>query len=829
MMASKRSVASNAFPSEPKRRRKTLTINEKVELLDMLKLGKSYTSVGRHYGINESTVRCIKKEETNIRATAAITLYRNAKRVMTPRNKTIVKMESVLAVWISECKNNNILLDANIIRAKAKNIYEDFVKNDDGDKADDADEGTSTSFIASKGWFDKFQRRFKGVSLHREDASVDYAAIDEFVHYTFKTLIREQSYQPEQVFNMAETGLFWKRMPSRTFIMKEEANAPGFKAKKDRLTLVMCGNAAGFMIKPGIIYKSENPKALKNKNKNVLPVYWMHNPKARMTNSLISNWFHQCFIPEVRLYLAEKGLEFKVLLLLDNAEGYTVDLSFDGVHIEFLPPNTTLQIQPMDQGVIRAFKALYTQSILQNLVDAKDSDKNFTLKAYWRDYTIASCLLNIQRAVSEIKSETLNVCWKKMWPEVAHDKGLSPDEVHRYAVDKVVKLAKMLRGEGFNDMTSVDVNELIDTHSQPLSDEDLKELMTSAREEEEQEQLGVEEDAEMKKKQQQLPVTTLIARQKRSFTGVPLRYPPLHGAPHPGLEASHALHGQAQADLLPLPEAIPDDVNVVKKRHISILLDGDTPNINNIPNSELLHCPYCKYVGEKYKVDNHVKGHSSVKHKEFTIIKCGLSCRTATHFHCCYCAATLRNRLQLVRHLQIHQEEMQAAAPAQLPVAPAQLPVAPTQLPVAPAQLPVAPTRHPLAPAECSTATKASNVIEEHLSHQPQEWSPRQKQEEPQPPHIKKEEEEHFIVPKGERFEVFEVFPVIDAFVKSEDDQEESGGSHLDNLLAPISDDDTMSHFPDTDDEDSKADMSCETNNTQYTLERNLFPVQCVI
>ena len=33
---------------------------------------------------------------------------------------------------------------------------------------------------------------------------------------------------------------------------------------------------------------------------------------------------------------------------------------------------------------------------------------------------------------------------------------------------------------------------------------------------------------------------------------------------------------------------------------------------------------------------------------EFTIIKCGLSCRTATHFHCCYCAATLLNRMQLV-------------------------------------------------------------------------------------------------------------------------------------------------------------------------------------
>ena len=58
-------------------------------------------------------------------------------------------------------------------------------------------------------------------------------------------------------------------------------------------------------------------------------------------------------------------------------------------------------------------------------------------------------------------------------------------------------------------------------------------------------------------------------------TGVPLRYPPLHGAPHPGLEASHALHGQAQADLLPLPEGIPDDVNVVKKIKMSVSIsDG---------------------------------------------------------------------------------------------------------------------------------------------------------------------------------------------------------------------------------------------------------------
>lgn len=32
---------------------------------------------------------------------------------------------------------------------------------------------------------------------------------------------------------MDETGLFWKRMPLQTFILKEEVRAPGFEEHKD--------------------------------------------------------------------------------------------------------------------------------------------------------------------------------------------------------------------------------------------------------------------------------------------------------------------------------------------------------------------------------------------------------------------------------------------------------------------------------------------------------------------------------------------------------------------------------------------------------------------
>jgi len=514
-MPPKRPASSKSSEPESKRSRKTLTIVEKVKLLDMLKEGRTYAAVGRHFGLNESTVRYIKKDEKNIRSTAAVSFNKTAKRVVTSRNKVMVRMESALSLWISDCRKNNIALDSNTIRTKAKSLYdtytqlaqdrgadehvEDEMDIDDDDEAGPSSPKKATPFTASKGWFDKFQRRYgiRSVSLHGEAASADKVAADHYVSETFREIIEEGGYKPEQVFNMDETGLFWKRMPSRTFIMKDEAKVRGFKAQKDRVTLIMCGNAAGFMIKPGLIYKSKNPRALKNKNKNVLPVYWMHNQKAWITKVLTSDWFHQCFIPEVQRYLSGKGLDFNVLLIMDNAGGHAIDLSYEGVKVEFLPPNTTSLIQPMDQGVIRAFKALYTRHTLQHLVESMDADKDFSLKAYWRDYTIATCLINIQKAIQDMKPETINASWKRLWPEVANVyKGFTPEEINHSAVDKAVKLAKLLQGEGFEDMTSDDINDLIDAHSQPLTVEDLTELTKSASEEEEEEQdePGAEEE-----------------------------------------------------------------------------------------------------------------------------------------------------------------------------------------------------------------------------------------------------------------------------------------------------------------------------------------------
>ena len=60
---------------------------------------------------------------------------------------------------------------------------------------------------------------------------------------------------------------------------------PWLKAENDSVTLLMCGNAAGHMLKPGLINMSANSGALKNKNKTALPVHWMHKRSSRSPKS----------------------------------------------------------------------------------------------------------------------------------------------------------------------------------------------------------------------------------------------------------------------------------------------------------------------------------------------------------------------------------------------------------------------------------------------------------------------------------------------------------------------------------------------------------------
>ena len=108
----------------------------------------------------------------------------------------------------------------------------------------------------------------------------------------------------------------------------------------------------------------------------------------------------------------------------------------------------------------------------------------FTLKAYWKTFTIATCLQNIQKALQEMKSSTINASWRKLWPEVVYDnKGSMAEKIHHSAV----QLASRISEKGFADMTIEKGDELIDCHSKPLNKQDLEAMTKSASKKEEDE------------------------------------------------------------------------------------------------------------------------------------------------------------------------------------------------------------------------------------------------------------------------------------------------------------------------------------------------------
>ena len=58
----------------------------------------------------------------------------------------------------------------------------------------------------------------------------------------------------------------------------------------------------------------------------------------------------------------------KVLLLIDNASSHC-KLNLSHITIKFYPSNCTSRLQPLDQGIIKAFKGYYKHLLVNKLVN----------------------------------------------------------------------------------------------------------------------------------------------------------------------------------------------------------------------------------------------------------------------------------------------------------------------------------------------------------------------------------------------------------------------------------------------------------------------------
>ncbi|GFY34280.1 tigger transposable element-derived protein 1 [Trichonephila clavipes] len=321
--------------AKEKHQRQSISLETKIAILYRLGKGEGSTAIGKHFNLGESTVRAIKKNESTIRKSVISGTKLSTKFASCTRDVLLERTERAIAIWIEEQVQRRIPVSGYLIQEKALQFYKSMKQSEPSISTSQA----GKEFSASKGWLTGFLKRnaLHNIKITGESATADEGAAKIFPEELAK-FIEDGDYSADQVFNADEIGHYWKKLPNRTYIAKDEKTASGHKASKDRVTLLLYSNASGDrMLKPLLINKSLRPRALKGKDLKQLPVHWMANPKAWRTTAIFTEWFNNCFVPEMEAYMKKKYLDFKVLLIVDNAASHP-QLEHPNVQLVFLPP-----------------------------------------------------------------------------------------------------------------------------------------------------------------------------------------------------------------------------------------------------------------------------------------------------------------------------------------------------------------------------------------------------------------------------------------------------------------------------------------------------------
>ncbi|BFI29838.1 hypothetical protein MPTK2_3g06440 [Marchantia polymorpha subsp. ruderalis] len=162
---------------------------------------------------------------------------------------------------------------------------------------------------------------------------------------------------------MNETGLFYEYAPDRTIAQYQ---LEGLKMSKKRFTIAFTANADGsHKLEHFFIGHAKQPRCFKKKTASQLGFLYRNNKKAWMTGMLFQKWLKNF---DAKMKEANRS----ILLLLDNASGH-ISVELENIVVLLLPPNTTSKLQPMDAGIIAAFKRRYRRLYIRRAIDIEEA------------------------------------------------------------------------------------------------------------------------------------------------------------------------------------------------------------------------------------------------------------------------------------------------------------------------------------------------------------------------------------------------------------------------------------------------------------------------
>lgn len=328
-------------------KRKAYSLEEKQQVIIFYQLNPLYTQrqLSSKFNMPLSVINNILSKQDIIKN--KVCNVKGMKRIRTTfKTKTI---DCQLFEWFMIKRKKHITITDDILKSMALKLAEAF---------------NISPFTASSGWLQSFKKRHNIASkvILGEEGLVDERKVEDFKDIISNKLLE---YEPRNIYNCDETGLFFKCTPNRTLAIRNDDRTCG-RFSKERVTILFCVNMIGEKLKPLMIGSAKNPRGFKNIDFKKLDLSYDFSKKSWMTVSIFCKWletFNRQLLLENR----------KILLILDNAPVHPVGLEYSNIEMLYLPPNTTSKIQALDQGIILSFKQHYKKILTRNLVFESES------------------------------------------------------------------------------------------------------------------------------------------------------------------------------------------------------------------------------------------------------------------------------------------------------------------------------------------------------------------------------------------------------------------------------------------------------------------------
>jgi len=167
-----------------------------------------------------------------------------------------------------------------------------------------------------------------------------------------------------------------------------------------------------------------SPRCFKNIKVESLPVTWEANRNAWMTSALFTKWLTQAN----RLMRKRRR---NILLFVDNATSHSTE-NLSNITVKFLPANTTSVLQPLDQGIIRAFKARYRKHMLHFFLSRIERSESATQLC--KSITVLDAVYWINNAWNETSQVSIVKCFRGSGfpandPEIQSDDDFTDDDL----------------------------------------------------------------------------------------------------------------------------------------------------------------------------------------------------------------------------------------------------------------------------------------------------------------------------------------------------------------------------------------------------------------